>query len=111
MLEQLNLDYVRTAYSKGLKESNIYFKHVLKNALIPVITVVGMNFGEILAGSLVVEQVFTLPGFGRLLITAISNRDYPLIQGMVVLIAFIVITLNFVVDLSYRWLDPKIRLK
>lgn len=111
MLEQLGLDYVRTAYSKGLTEFTILYKHVLKNALIPVITVVGMNFGEILAGSLVIEQVFTLPGMGRLLITAIANRDYPLIQGMVVLIAFAVISINFLVDLSYRWLDPKIRLK
>lgn len=111
MLEQLGLDYVRTAYSKGLTEFTIHYKHVLKNALIPVITVVGMNFGEILAGSLVIEQVFTLPGVGRLFITAIANRDYPLIQGMVVLIAFAVISINFLVDLSYRWLDPKIRLK
>ncbi|MGF9914535.1 ABC transporter permease [Paenibacillus ehimensis] len=111
MLEQLGLDYVRTAYSKGLTEFTIHYKHVLKNALIPVITVVGMNFGEILAGSLVIEQVFTLPGAGRLLVTAIANRDYPLIQGMVVMIAFAVISINFLVDLSYRWLDPKIRLK
>jgi len=111
MLEQLNLDYVRTAYSKGLSEFSIYFKHVLKNALIPVITVAGMNFGEILAGSLVIEQVFTLPGLGRLLITAIGNRDYPLVQGVVLIIAFAVIMINFLVDLSYRWLDPKIRLK
>jgi len=111
MLEQLNLDYVRTAYSKGLTEFSIYFKHVLKNSLIPVITVAGMNFGEILAGSLVIEQVFTLPGLGRLLITAIGNRDYPLVQGVVLIIAFSVIMINFLVDLSYRWLDPKIRLK
>ncbi len=111
MLEQLHLDYVRTARSKGLKESTVYYKHVLKNALLPVVTIVGINFGELLAGSLVVEQVFTLPGLGGLLITGIGNRDYPLVQGMVLMIAFIVITTNFIVDLSYRWLDPKIRLK
>ncbi|MBH5316976.1 ABC transporter permease [Paenibacillus sp. GSMTC-2017] len=111
MLEQLNLDYVRTAYSKGLSDFTIYFRHVLKNALIPVITVAGMNFGEIVAGSLVIEQVFTLPGLGRLLITAIGNRDYPLVQGIVLIVAFAVVLINFVVDLSYRWLDPKIRLK
>ncbi|MFF2091756.1 ABC transporter permease [Paenibacillus sp. NPDC058174] len=111
LLEQLNLDYVRTARSKGLKDHSVLFRHVLRNALLPVITVVGINFGELLAGSLVVEQVFTLPGFGSLLITAIGNRDYPLVQGMVLLIAFIVVTVNFVVDLSYRVLDPKIRMK
>ncbi len=110
MLEQLSLDYVRTARSKGLSETVIQYKHVLKNALLPVITVVGINFGEVLAGSLVIEQVFTLPGFGSLLITSIGNRDYPLVQGLVMLIAFIVIIVNFVVDLSYRWLDPKIRI-
>jgi len=111
MLEQLHLEYVRTARSKGLRPSTVYYKHVLKNALIPVITVVGVNFGEILAGSLVIEQVFTLPGLGRLLITAIGNRDYPLVQGLVLLVASIVIFVNFVVDLSYAWLNPKIRLR
>lgn len=111
LLEQLSQDYVRTAYSKGLSEFRVYGKHVLKNALIPVITVIGMNFGELLAGSLVIEQVFTLPGLGRLLITAIGNRDYPLVQGTVLLFAFIVIVLNFAVDVAYRWLDPKIRLQ
>ncbi|EID43046.1 ABC transporter permease [Parageobacillus thermoglucosidasius] len=111
IIEQLNEDYVRTAYSKGLKESTIYFKHVLKNALIPVVTVVGMNLGEILAGSLVIEQVFTLPGFGSLLVSAIGSRDYPLIQGMVLIIAFLVALINLIVDLTYRWLDPKMELK
>ncbi|MFF2480838.1 ABC transporter permease [Paenibacillus sp. NPDC058071] len=111
MLEQLQLDYVRTAKSKGLRERTVLFRHVLRNALLPVVTVVGINFGELLAGSLVVEQVFTLPGFGSLLITAIGNRDYPLVQGMIIVIAFIVVTVNFLVDLSYRLLDPKIRMK
>ncbi|GAB6928648.1 ABC transporter permease [Paenibacillus sp. JCM 10914] len=111
MLEQLNLDYVRTARSKGLPEKSIHYRHVLKNALLPVITIIGIHFGELLAGSLVIEQVFTLPGFGSLLITAIGNRDYPLVQGLVLIIAFTVIMINFIVDLSYRWLDPQIRLK
>lgn len=111
MLEQLNLEYVRTARSKGLSERAIHYRHVLKNALLPVITIIGINFGELLAGSLVIEQVFTLPGLGSMLITAIGNRDYPLVQGMVLIIALIVIFINFTVDLSYRWLDPKIRLK
>lgn len=111
IIEQLGLDYVRTAASKGLKGYQILFNHVLRNALIPVITIAGLNFGEILAGSLVIEQVFALPGFGRMLITAIGDRDFPLVQGMVFFIAIIAIVVNLLVDLSYRLLDPKIRLK
>lgn len=111
MIEQLSLEYVRTAHSKGLKSSIILYKHVLKNALLPVVTIAGMNFGEILAGSLVIEQVFALPGFGRMLITAIGDRDFPLVQGMIIIIAFIAILVNLFVDLTYRWLDPKIKIK
>lgn len=111
IIEQLGLDYVRTAASMGLKGYQILFNHVLRNALIPVITIAGLNFGEILAGSLVIEQVFALPGFGRMLITAIGDRDFPLVQGMVFFIAIIAIVVNLLVDLSYRLLDPKIRLK
>ncbi|WP_080834462.1 ABC transporter permease [Cohnella massiliensis] len=111
LLEQLSLEYVRTARSKGLGERAVLYGHVLRNALLPVVTVIGIQFGELLAGSLVVEQVFTLPGFGSLLITAIGNRDYPLIQGLVLFIATSVIAINFLVDLSYRWLDPKIKLR
>jgi len=111
MLEQLSLEYVRTARSKGLGERAVLYGHVLRNALLPVVTVIGILFGELLAGSLVVEQVFTLPGFGSLLITAIGNRDYPLIQGLVLFIAASVVVINFLVDLSYRWLDPKVKLR
>ncbi|MGP7818164.1 ABC transporter permease [Niallia sp. 01092] len=111
MIEQLNFDYVRTAKSKGLKDSAVLFRHVLKNALIPVITIAGLNFGEILAGSLVIEQVYALPGFGRMLISAIGDRDFPLVQGMVIMIAMIAVIVNLLVDLSYRYLDPKIKWK
>lgn len=111
LIEQLTLDYVKTAHSKGLSKTRVLFGHALKNALIPVVTIVGINFGEILAGSLVVEQVFALPGFGRMLITAINNRDFPLVQGMVLIIALVAIVMNMIVDLLYRVLDPKISLK
>ncbi|WP_445487452.1 ABC transporter permease [Niallia sp. 03133] len=111
IIEQLNFDYVRTAKSKGLKDSAVLFRHVLKNALIPVITIAGLNFGEILAGSLVIEQVYALPGFGRMLISAIGDRDFPLVQGMVIIIAMIAVIVNLLVDLSYRYLDPKIKWK
>ena len=111
LIEQLTLDYVKTAHSKGLSKMRVLFGHVLKNALIPVVTIIGINFGDILAGSLVVEQVFALPGFGRMLITAINNRDFPLVQGMVLIISLIAIVINIIVDFIYRILDPKISLK
>ncbi|NEN86615.1 ABC transporter permease [Paenibacillus elgii] len=111
MLEQLKQDYVRTGYSKGLRERAVLYKHVLKNALIPVVTVMGMIFADVLGGSLVVEQVFALPGLGRLLVSSIGARDFPLVQGMILFTAVTVIAINFAVDMLYRVLDPRIRLK
>lgn len=111
VIEQLALDYVRTGRSKGLKERVILYKHVLKNALIPVVTILGMIFADVLAGSLIIEQVFALPGLGRLLVSSISYRDFPLIQGMILYISFIVVAINFIVDILYRMLDPRIRLE
>lgn len=111
IIEQLPQDYVRTARSKGLKELNVYYIHILKNALIPILTIVGMVFANIMAGTLIVEQVFALPGIGRLLVSSISYRDFPLIQGIVLYISFIVVVVNFIVDLLYVWIDPRIRLQ
>lgn len=111
LLEQLNEDYVRTALSKGNNESSVVYRHVLKNALIPVITIMGMTIADILAGSLVIEQVFNLPGIGRLLISSISYRDFPLIQSIVVYLAFVVVLLNFLVDILYQFIDPRIRVR
>ncbi|QZY53730.1 ABC transporter permease [Crassaminicella profunda] len=111
LLEQLKLDYVRTAYSKGLKEKAIVYKHVFKNALIPVVTIMGMIITSVLGGSLVVEQVFSLPGLGRLLISSIQYRDFLLIQGMVMYIAVAVILVNFLIDILYKVLDPRIQMK
>lgn len=102
-------DYVRTAYSRGNSTSKVLYKHVLKNAIIPVITFLGMTLADIVAGSLIIEQVFSIPGFGRLLISSISNRDYPVVQAIIAIIAVIVIVINFVVDILYRVLDPRIR--
>lgn len=110
LIEQLDLDYVRTAHSKGLEENVIIYKHVLRNSLIPVITVMGMIIAKILIGSIVLEQVYSLPGLGRLLVASISYRDFPLIQGMIMRIATTVIVINFIVDVLYRVLDPRIRL-
>lgn len=111
VLRELKLDYVRTARSKGNSERAVLWRHVLKNALIPVITFMGMVIADVLAGSIVVEQVFNLPGVGRLLITAISNRDYPVVEAIVVYIASVVLIVNFIVDLLYQKVDPRVRIK
>jgi len=109
ILIETGKDYVRTAYSKGNNENSVLYRHVLKNALIPVITFAGMIIAEILAGSIVVEQVFSIPGLGRLLIMAISSRDYPVVQAMVTYITLIVIIVNFMVDMLYQLVDPRVK--
>ena len=109
VLEVLREDYVRTAWAKGLGERIIVYKHALKNALIPVITLVGGQLGTLLAGTVIVETIFALPGMGRLTVEAILFRDYPVVQTNVMLVAFALVTLNLVVDLTYAWLDPRIR--
>ena len=109
VLREYGLDYVRTAKSKGNSETGILVRHVLKNALIPVITFLGMILADILAGSIVAEQVFNLPGVGRLLVNAISNRDYPVVQASVIYIASLVLIINFIVDIMYKKLDPRVK--
>lgn len=110
ILEQVQLDYVRTIRSKGMSEQNVMYKHVLKNSMIPILTVFGLIMAEVVAGTIIVEQVFSLPGIGQLLITAISNRDFPLVQGIVMYITVAVVMINFIVDILYSVLDPRIRL-
>lgn len=109
VLSELHKDYVRTAYSKGNSENRVLYVHVFKNALIPVITFLAMVIVEILAGSIIVEQVFSVPGIGRLLISSISNRDYPVVQAIVLYITAIVVIINFIVDILYQFLDPRVR--
>lgn len=111
ILEQVQLDYVRTIRSKGMSEQNVMYKHVLKNSMIPILTVFGLIMAEVVAGTIIVEQVFSLPGIGQLLITAISNRDFPLVQGIVMYITVVVVMINFIVDVLYSVLDPRIRLR
>jgi ABC-type dipeptide/oligopeptide/nickel transport system permease component len=110
MLEVLAEDYVRTARAKGLTRPVVLARHALPNMLIPVITVVGLQLGHLLGGTVIVETVFGWPGIGRLLVDAISNRDYPLVQAAIIVITGGFILINFVVDLSYGYLDPRIRL-
>lgn len=109
VLSEVKKDYVRTAYSKGSDENRVLYRHVLKNALIPVITFVALIVAEILAGSIIVEQVFSVPGMGRLLISAIANRDYPVVQAVVTYITAIVVVINFVVDMLYQLVDPRVK--
>ena len=101
-------DYVRTAYSRGNSTTQVLYKHVLRNAMIPVVTFLGMVFTNMIAGSIVVEQVFNIPGLGRILLTSISNRDYPVTQAIILLIAALVIVVNFIVDIIYHILDPRV---
>lgn len=109
ILSERKLDYVRTAYSRGNSTMDVLYKHVLKNAIIPVVTFLGMTLADIVAGSLVIEQVFSIPGYGRLLISSIANRDYPVVQAIIAIIAMIVIVINLLVDILYQVLDPRMR--
>jgi len=109
MLEVLNQDYVRTARSKGLSARGVFFKHALKNAMIPTVTILGLQFGYLLAGAIIVETVFAYPGVGWLLIEAIRNRDFPIIRGTILVIAVLFALVNLATDLLYVRLDPRIR--
>ncbi|RJQ63571.1 MAG: ABC transporter permease [Desulfobacteraceae bacterium] len=109
MLEALNEDYVRTAFAKGLRPKNVYFKHVLKNIMIPVITAIGLYTGTILGGAILTETVFNRPGMGKLLVGAINQRDYTTIQSGLMVFAFIVVIVNLIVDLTYSLFDPKVK--
>ena len=111
MLTEVGTDYVRTAYSKGCTKRRVMYAHVLRNALMPVVTFLGMIVAEIVAGSIVIEQVFGLPGIGRLLISAISTRDFPVVQILIVYITFVVIVVYYLVDMIYRLIDPRISVK
>jgi peptide/nickel transport system permease protein len=109
LLEVLRHDYVRTAWAKGLRERVVVLKHALKNAVIPVITVLGLQVAAIAGGSVVIEWIFGIPGMGQFLVDAIVQRDYPVIQGINLLIVVIIVVSNLLVDLTYAWLDPRIR--
>ncbi|MPZ99120.1 MAG: ABC transporter permease subunit [Dehalococcoidia bacterium] len=109
MLETMRQDYIRTAFSKGLKERSVVIRHALKNALIPVVTIIGLQIGLAVSGTLILETIFNMPGVGRYFISAIFERDYPSVQGVVLILAVVVVSVNLMVDLLYGWLDPRIR--
>jgi ABC-type dipeptide/oligopeptide/nickel transport system permease component len=110
LLEVLGEDYVRTARAKGLRQRTVIFVHALKNALLPVITVAGVWFGFLLAGSVVTETIFAWPGIGQLLVQSILSRDYPMVQNVVLVVSITFVLINLLVDVAYTWLDPRIRL-
>ena len=108
VIDEAKKDYTRTEYSRGNNTNGVLYRHVLKNALIPVITFLGMLLADMIAGSIVIEQVFGIPGISRILLTSISNRDYPVVEAIIMGIAMIVIVTNLLVDIIYRIVDPRI---
>ncbi len=111
MIEELSSDYVRTARAKGLSERAVLFRHAFPNALVPIITVVGLQFGSLLAGTIVTEKIFSWPGIGGLAVQAITTRDYPLLQGCILVIALSYVIVNLLTDLVYSWVDPRVRVQ
>jgi peptide/nickel transport system permease protein len=109
MLEVLRQDYIRTAWAKGLRERAIVVRHALKNALIPVVTIIGLQLPILIGGSVIMEQIFVLPGMGRLMLDSLSSRDYPVVSGVNLVVATVILAANLLVDLTYAWLDPRIR--
>jgi peptide/nickel transport system permease protein len=110
MIEQLNQDYIFTAWAKGLPKRVIIYKHAMKNAMIPLITFIGLQLGSLLGGAVVVEKIFAWPGVGRLVVESIFARDYPMVQGIVMFLSLIFVFINLLVDISYTFLDPRIRM-
>jgi len=111
MLDVLNQDYVRTARAKGVSARNVILKHSLRNALIPVVTLSGIQLGYLLGGTIVIENMFALPGMGRLLLQVVNERDYPVVQGIVLFIGIIIVMLNILVDVIYTLIDPRVELR
>jgi peptide/nickel transport system permease protein len=109
MLEVLRQDYIRTAWSKGLKERVVVLRHALKNAMIPVITIIGLQLPILIGGTVIMESIFSLPGMGRFMIESVNSRDYAVVSGINVMMASVILIANLMVDLTYGWLDPRIR--
>jgi peptide/nickel transport system permease protein len=109
MLEELGQDYIRTSRAKGLHERTVVYKHALRNAMIPVLTLIGLQFGALLAGAIVTETIFSWPGIGRLTVSAISNRDYALVQGCILAVGLTYVLVNLITDVLYMVVNPRIR--
>ena len=109
MLEVMHNDYIRTAWSKGLRERAVVWRHALKNAMIPVLTIIGLQIGGLIGGSVIIESVFALNGMGNYLLVAVIGRDLLVVQSLVLIFAFVYVIINLIVDVAYAWLDPRIR--
>ena len=109
MLDVINQDYIRTARAKGVKERSVIFNHALRNAMLPVSTVIGLQFGSLLGGALLTETVFAWPGIGKFAVDCVLKSDFPVVQGIVLLVAVIFVIMNLVVDIVYAYLDPRIK--
>lgn len=111
ILEVLGQDYIRTAWAKGGRERRVLYGHALRNAMIPIITIIGGSIGQLMGGSVILETMFNLPGIGQQMVVALNNRDYPLVQGCVLLLSVIVMVVNVIVDVAYKWVDPRVRIE
>jgi len=111
MLEEISKEYVRTARAKGMPERRVIFRHILKNALVPTITILGIQFGRLMGGMVVVEHVFAWPGLGSLVVDAVYSRDYPMVQALVLTFAVIAVSVNMAVDILYQYVNPRITLE
>jgi peptide/nickel transport system permease protein len=111
ILDTMRSDYIRTAYSKGVKERNVMFRHAFRNAMIPIITMIGGSFGMIVGGNVILENIFNIPGIGQQLVTALGQRDYPIVQGCVLVMSAFVMIVNLVTDIAYKWIDPRVTLE
>ena len=109
LLDTLSEDYIRSARAKGLSQRQVMWRHALRNAMIPVLTIIGLQFSFLLAGAIIIENVFFLPGLGRLVFQAITQRDLIVVESVVMLLVFAVVLVNFLVDLAYAWVDPRLR--
>ncbi len=110
-LEVMRQDYIRTAWAKGVRERKVLFRHAFRNALIPVVTIIGASVAGLIGGSVILENMFSLPGIGQQMVTALSNRDYPLVQGCCLVFSVFVMLINLLVDLAYKWIDPRVELE
>lgn len=110
VLDTLRQDYVRTAYSKGIKQRTVLFRHAFRNAMIPVITIIGGSVGALVGGNMILENIFNIPGIGTQMVTALGQRDYPVVQGCVLVMTAFVMVVNLIVDLAYKWIDPRVKL-
>ncbi len=109
LLEVLRQDYIRTAWAKGLRERSVLVRHALKNAILPIVTIIGLQFAGLMGGTLIMERIWNLPGLGTSLLDSINFRDFPMVQGLIMLFALIVLAINLLIDLMYAWLDPRVR--